>query len=411
MADMGVYRNSVATTLESPLVCPVLVGRDACIAAIDRTLDDVQAGRGRTQLISGEAGISKSRLIAALRDRAAAAALFQGSCFERDHSLPYAPVVDALRTLCGGLEPVAALQRLGPHLAALLPELGITSGAQDDPEQAQQQVVQSLVQLLKRAWPRSNRCWWYSKTCTGATPRVWPFSAFSRRLRDAAVLLLGTYRDDEEHTGLAILLAELERARLSSALHLTRLDPGNVEAMLRSILGSTGGVRSSLVHRLYELTDGNPFFVEEVLRSLVALTPGSSAPRWEDVPLNELRLPRSVQDAVQRRTDRLSPTGRQLMVLAAIAGRRFQFPLLQQLTELDEGALLVGIKELISAQLVVEESAETFAFRHALTRQAIHAALLARERRVIHRRIATVLEQQSGDERLEDLAHHFFEAG
>ena len=139
----------MAATLESPLVCPVLVGRDACIAAVDRTLDDVQAGRGRTLLISGEAGIGKSRLIAALRDRAAGAALFQGSCFERDHSLPYAPVVDALRTLCSGLEPVAALQRVGPDLAALLPELGITSGAPDDPEQAQQRVVQSLVQLLK----------------------------------------------------------------------------------------------------------------------------------------------------------------------------------------------------------------------------------------------------------------------
>jgi predicted ATPase len=283
-----------------------------------------------------------------LRDRAAAAALFQGSCFERDHSLPYAPVVDALRTLCGGLEPVAAMQRLGPHLAALLPELGITSGAQDDPEQAQQRVVQSLVQLLKTMAAQQPLLVVFEDLHWSDAASLGVFGVLARRLRDAAVLLVGTYRDDEEHASLATLLAELERARLSSELHLTRLDSGNVEAMLRSILGSTGGVRSSLVHRLYELTDGDPFFVEEVLRSLVALAPASSAVKWEDVPLNELRLPRSVQDAVQRRTDRLSPTGRQLVVLAAIAGRRFHFPLLQQLIELGEGALLVGIKELKS---------------------------------------------------------------
>ena len=295
----------MVAALESPLVCPVLVGRDACIATIDRTLDDVQAGRGRTLLISGEAGIGKSRLIAALRDRAAAAALFQGSCFERDHSLPYAPVVDALRTLCGGLEPAAALQRLGPHLAVLLSELGIASGAQDDPEHAQQRVVQSLVQLLKSMAVQQPLLVVFEDLHWSDAASLAVFGVLARRLRDAAVLLVGTYRDDEEHASLASLLAELERARLSSELHLTRLDPGNVEAMLRFILGSTGGVRSSLIQRLYELTDGNPFFVEEVLRSLVALAPASSAtPRWEDVPLNELRLPRSVQDAVQRRTDR-----------------------------------------------------------------------------------------------------------
>src|SRR6202023_3276456 len=102
--------------------------------------------------------------------------------------------------------------------------------------------------------------------------------------------------------------------------------------------------------------------------------------------------PRSIQDAVQQRTDRLSDSARRVLSLAAVAGRRFDFALLQELTRHDEQQLLQLIKELIAAQLVVEESAEQFAFRHALTRQAIYAQLLVRERKALHRTVAETME-------------------
>jgi len=88
---------------------------------------------------------------------------------------------------------------------------------------------------------------------------------------------------------------------------------------------------------------------------------------------------------VQQRTDLLSRDARRVSILAAVAGRRFDFALLQALTKHDEDQLLTLIKELIAAQLVVEESEEQFAFRHALTRQAIYADLLVRERKAPHR--------------------------
>ncbi len=97
----------------------------------------------------------------------------------------------------------------------------------------------------------------------------------------------------------------------------------------------------------------------------------------------ELRIPRSVQDAVQQHTGQLSEPARRVLTLAAVAGRRFDFSLLQQLTSYDEAHLLAFMKELLAAQLVVEETAEQFAFRHALTRQAIYAGLLARERKAL----------------------------
>src|SRR5207253_2234335 len=102
---------------------------------------------------------------------------------------------------------------------------------------------------------------------------------------------------------------------------------------------------------------------------------------WARRPLAELGVPRSVQDAVGRRVAALSAGARDVLVLAAVAGRRFDFALLQELTARDEADLFALVKEQIGAQLVVEESADTFAFRHALTRQAVYAGLFARERR------------------------------
>jgi predicted ATPase len=93
--------------------------------------------------------------------------------------------------------------------------------------------------------------------------------------------------------------------------------------------------------------------------------------------------------------------------------KRFDFAVLQHLTQRDESDLLEAIKELIAAQLVVEESAERFAFRHALTREAIYAALLARERQALHRALAETMEQVYADSletHLADLAYHFYEA-
>ncbi len=127
-------------------------------------------------------------------------------------------------------------------------------------------------------------------------------------------------------------------------------------------------------------------------------------------------LPQSIQDAVQRRTKRLSLEARRALILAAVAGRHFNFAVLQHVLRCDEAHLLDLVKELIAAQLVVEESAEQFAFRHALTRQAIYEGLLARERRALHRTIAEALESLAPtsvlrEASLADLAAHCYAAG
>jgi DNA-binding CsgD family transcriptional regulator/Flp pilus assembly protein TadD len=187
--------------------------------------------------------------------------------------------------------------------------------------------------------------------------------------------------------------------------------------MLQAIFALSGSAPLEVANTLYALTEGNPFFVEEVLKTSVATGAIVYADgRFERKPAFGVQIPRSVQAALQQRMERLSPVARQVATLAAVAGRRFDFPLLQHVTGSDEGQLLQAIKELIAAQLVMEESAEQFAFRHALTRQALYAELLARERQALHRKTAEVLEQLTKptamlDVRLADLAYHFYEAG
>lgn len=122
--------------------------------------------------------------------------------------------------------------------------------------------------------------------------------------------------------------------------------------MLRAIFELKRPVRSEFLEAVFELTEGNPFFIEEVLGSLIAAGDIFLTERgWDRKPLDELHIPRSVQDAVGRRLERLSSGAGEIVVIAAVAGRRFDFALLRELTGHDERALLQRIKELISAQL------------------------------------------------------------
>ncbi len=184
--------------------------------------------------------------------------------------------------------------------------------------------------------------------------------------------------------------------------------------MLRAIFALPHSVKAEFLDLLYSLTEGNPFFLEEVLKALIAAGEISyTEGRWERKAIEELHIPRSVQDAVQRRMARLGQVEQEVLTLAAVTGRRFSFALLRQLTGMDEPKLLQVIQWLIMAQLVVEESADQFAFRHALTREAVYATLMQRERKALHQRVAETLERvyvEALDAHVADFAYHYYAA-
>lgn len=414
--------------LPHSILCPILIGRDAQLVALTRLLDQARGGQGQVALISGEAGIGKSRLVAEVKQVAAGqgCSILQGNCFEPDRALPYAPLLDLLRGFCatehlGAL--VAAFQPYPFILVKLLPELATLVSAPSaapplDPEQEQRHLFQSLTRFFTEH--HSPLTIDHSQLiiledlhwCDNASLEF--LLVFARQLATRPLLLLLTWRSDESTPALEQFLAQLDRTRLVHELSLSRLPPAGTELMIRTIFAQNQSVRQELVARIHDLTAGNPFFIEETLKSLVAVgdiffTKGG----WTRKMLDNLRVPRTVQVAVAQRTAQVSPAARRLLTVAAVAGRRFDFALLQAITGEDEAALVELIKELLQAQLAVEESTERFAFRHALTQQAIYNDLLRRERRPLHRTVAESIEALYADNleaRLADLSFHFHRA-
>ena len=231
-----------------------------------------------------------------------------------------------------------------------------------------------------------------------------------------------TYRSDEVSPELRHYLAEFDREHLAQDFSLQRFARADVDAMLQAIFAMHQAAHSGLVESMYAFTEGNPFFIEEVLKSLIATGEiASNDGVWERTLLfgthkRHPSIPRSVQDVVYQRTKQLSVPARQVLTLAAVAGRRFDLTILRQVMHVDESHMLVLMKELVAAQFVVEEAVDQFSFRHALTRQAVYAELLAGERRALHRTIAETIEQHAFpssilDAQLVDLAYHFYEGG
>jgi predicted ATPase/DNA-binding NarL/FixJ family response regulator len=414
--------------LTPPIMCPVLIGRVHDLTTLRLFVDRAQGGQGQVALLSGEAGIGKSRLVAEVKTYAASHdfLLVQGSCFPTDHAIPYAPLLDLLRSCLTSRAlalPAPEVELVAQAFLPMLPDIGhVLPGGTSlptltplDPEQEKRRRFESLAHFFTAQAVKQPVFLVVEDLHWSDDTSLEFLHYLARRCSAYPLLLLLTYRSDEVRTSLRHFLAQLDRERLTQEILLDRLARDEVEAMLRAIFALLRSQRLELPDLLYALTEGNPFFIEEILTSLIATGEIFYVNgRWERKPFSELHIPRSVQDAVQQRTDQLSQDARRVLILAAVAGRRFDFALLQALTKHDEDQLLTLIKELMAAQLVVEESEEQFAFRHALTRQAIYAVLLVRERKALHRTVAETMERlyrSTLDVHLADLAYHFYEAG
>ena len=406
ISDMRTSNNS---NTPWQVLSPVLVGRTREMDILSRALLAAASGAGQCFILAGEAGVGKTRLLTEIRRRALADRflVLQGNCFEQDVSFPYAVIVDLLRTFFATSDAAAIREALGPlaaEMTKLLPELSwMLPEAQPTPaldaEAEKRRLFEALAQWLMRLSQTQPLLFvledlhWCDETSLDF------LQVFLRRIARCPILALITYRRDDAGSPLTHWLARLDRERLAHEIVIKPLERADVEAMLRAIFQLEQPVRSEFLDPIVALTEGNPFFVEEVLKSLVAagdILPSDA--HWERKPAPQLHIPRSVHEAVQRRVVQLSETARHIVLLAAVAGRRFDFDLLQALTGQEENALLYVMKELVAAQLVTEEAAGCFVFRHALTQQAIYSSALALERKRLHRLIGETLERLHADD-------------
>jgi predicted ATPase len=305
-------------TFPGTAVCPIFIGRQLNLTALSLRIDSLKSEQGQVVLLSGEAGIGKSRLVAEAKTYAAAhdVLLFQGNCFPADRSFPYAPLLDLFRSyfLKQAALPVAenvkpllsGLSRLLPDLALLFPSLAnepLTLPA--DPEQEKrwffaimthfftEQAAQHPVLLVVE-----DIHW-----CDDLSLEFLLYLA--RRCQQVPLLLLMTYRSDELQPALRQWLSRMDRERLAQELVLERLSRSDVAAMLRAMLDRKQEIDADLLDTLYTSSEGNPFFVEELLKSL--LTAGELVPvdgTWKRTA-RRAAVPRSVQEALEAHQEAL----------------------------------------------------------------------------------------------------------
>jgi class 3 adenylate cyclase/tetratricopeptide (TPR) repeat protein len=392
---------------QGALVCPVLVGRDAELATLGRFVTLAAAGEGHTVLISGEAGVGKSALTRKVEQLAAERGfrLLSGVTLESDSVVPYAPFVSAIRWGLRDLprdEIGKVLTRVAPELAQLFPEAARVPGRVEHESGVERSRLSVALQWLLAALANDAPVLLVVEDVHWADEASLALLHFlTREIGAARMLIVGTYRSDDLHQRhpLTRLLATLERERCVAEIALGRLTAEQIGGLMRETLAlAEPGVTITPEFRdaIFARSDGNPFFTEELLRSLVQ-SGGIYFDRvtgWGRKPLNELAIPSSIRDIIRARVERLPDEARATLSAAAVVGLRVGFELLRAVTETDEIALARQLQQCIDEQLLVEVAGArdgVYSFRHALTRDVVYESLLLPVRRRLHLRIAKYL--------------------
>src|SRR5439155_11383792 len=247
------------------------------------------------------------------------------------------------------------------------------------------------------------------------------FPHLARKLRDVPLLLLWTYRTDELYRRhpLRPVLAELSRNRVADDVGLHRLSEDDVAAFLREVMKLDRPPAVEFRRAIFETCEGNPLFMEEVVRALVERGDveyrDGSWQRTKEVA--EIAIPDTLRDAVLDRFRKLSTEAQDILLRAAVIGPRFDFDLLVRVTGAGDAIVVGALRAAIDAQLLLEiagsERETGYAFRHALTRESVLLELLQPELRRIHAAVGEAIESGSGDTGApaEELAYHFDAAG
>ncbi len=387
------------------------VGRRAELDAVSQAWAQARDGELGVVLVAGEPGIGKTRLVSELCRQAhsAGAAVLLGHCTE-DPLAPYQPFVEALQHYVNACPADELLLQIGTRravLGKLVPELvggqAPPDGDRDETRGAGERfaLFDAVASLLGEAARSRPLILVLDDLHWADPPSVSLLRHVVRAAAGSPLLILGTYREievDDEHP-LAAALAELRRARALTTLTLTGLGDDDVAALIRE---RGGQLDDELIHAVAERTEGNPFFVEEVLRHV-----GGGL---------GFSLPPSVQDLLLRRLRRLDEAARRTLAAAAVLGTEFELAVLERMLSADADELL-EIMELALRETVLIESRDAvgrYTFAHALIRETIDDQLSATRRARLHLRAGEAIEATHADhldEYAEQLAHHFVAAG
>jgi class 3 adenylate cyclase/tetratricopeptide (TPR) repeat protein len=401
------------------------VGREREIDALGQALERAAAGHGQVVAVMGEAGVGKSRLVYEFvhSHRTEGWLVLESASVSYGKATPYFPVIDLLKRYAHVEERDDArtirakvtgqvltldetLQETIPALLSLLDALPEDSPFQKlDPPQRRQRTLDALKRVPLRESQTQPLLLVFEDLHWIDSETQALLDSLVESLPTARILLLVNYRPEYQHGWGS--------KTYYTQLRLDPLPPVSAEELLKALLGDDPNL-APLKRLLIARTEGNPFFLEESVRTLVeagVLTGGPGVYRLEK-PLDSLQVPATVQAVLAARIDRLPQEQKRLLQTAAVIGTEVPLPLLQAIAELPEAALHRGLAHLQAAEFLYETRLfpdHEYTFKHALTHEVAYESLLQERRRALHARIVEALEALAGDrqaEQVEQLAHH-----
>ncbi len=392
----------------------IFVGREREIGKLREAVDAALAGSGCLQLLVGEPGIGKTRVAEELATYATlrGAPVYWGRCREDDGAPAYWPWVQAIRQLVRDADPVGMAWQMGAgaaEVAQLVPEvaerLDIEPAGRSESEEERFRLFDSVTSFLVAASRDRPMVLILDDLHWADEPSLLLLKYASAELGSSGLLICCTYRDVElgRHHPLARVLGELGGERIT----LRGLSVTDVSRYIEMTAGSP--LPQGLAEAVHQQTDGNPFFVGEVVRLLASegrLADGERA-SWDP------EIPQGVREVVGRRLDRLSPQTNEALRVAAAIGREFEAELAIMVTDLSRDELMMAAREAVAERLVTDVGEGRFSFSHALVRDTLYDELTTAQRARLHERIALALEEICSDDdeaRLGELAHHFLSA-
>jgi len=411
---------------ENPLYRRVFVGREPELKQLQSAFDGAISGQGALMMVTGEPGIGKTALCEQLATYVTlrGGRTLVGHCYEAGSlSLPYLAFVEALRSYVLSREAKDLREELGSgaaDVARIISEirerLKIKLRPQKDPEEERYRLLQAVTEFLSNAASVQPMLVVLEDLHDADKGTLEMLTHLSHNLAGARLLIVGTYRDvevDRSHP-LSAALAELRRVSTYGRVLLRGLNADEVRRMLESITRES--VPWGLAEAVHRQTEGNPLFVQEVVRyvaqeGLIARKEG----RWQptkDTPL-EMSIPEGLRDVIGKRLSLLSPECNQLLAVASVIGREFALDTLKAVAGINEDIFVNALKEAVRLSVLEEHSQRgvvRYRFTHAFFRQTLYEEMIAPQRLKLHQQVARSLETLYAkrlEEHATELAEHF----
>ncbi|UCE37063.1 MAG: tetratricopeptide repeat protein [Thermoplasmata archaeon] len=442
------------------------VGREKEFSDIKEHLEESIQGAGRLLFVVGEAGIGKSRLVSELAEygKSKNVMILKGRCLYDENTEPYLPFIDAFgRYISGrkrdnegamrkeiytsedivsmGLVGIAGSSAPSSDMAGqpqdtvgelvpmgLLPiddeGLGVhpSKVREINLQQERTRLFESLSQLVTDISESEPLLLILEDLQWADDGSLQLLHYLARNIQNSRVMICATYRPEEienirgEVHPLSKTLRRMRPEKLFYEIGLQRFDEKSTASMIESML-KIQNIPEAFIHRLYLESEGNPFFIEEVVTSLVnegLIDPKDYA--WDTkFDPSKIHIPSTIRDVIGRRMDRLDEETKAILSYASVIGNQFTFETLHRLSDLNEEELVDSIDALIAANIIHEDIAtkeERYRFDHTQIREVIYNSMSRSRRRLMHKRIGYIIEELNRnklDDVVYNLARHFYE--